>query len=93
MVVEVPASTLHRRIHAELSGIPIIRQSSAKSVLDEFGRLERAGVLKPDAPLSKRIELLIFMLECVEPATVKALKKQLAVVTDYEMREVYRKLP
>lgn len=87
LVVEVPISTLHKQIHANLSGIPIIKQSSARSVLGELNRLQSVGALRLDEPISKRIELLIFMLDGIEPAAVKALKRQLAIVVIYEERQ------
>lgn len=86
LVVEVPVNTLHHQIHAEMSGIPTMRPSSAKMVLDELTRLQNFGALRLDEPISKRIELLIFMLDGIEAATVKALKKQLRIVTNFEKR-------
>ena len=76
-----------------MSGIPAIRQSSARSALSELRRLSDAGVLRETDPLSKRIELLIALLDCVEPSAAKALKKQLKIVTIYEERQLLAKLP
>ena len=87
LVVEVPVSTLHHQIHAEMSGIPVVRPRSAKMVLDELNRLQSVGAIRLDEPISKRLGLLIFMLEGIEPQTVKALKKQLKIVTSFEQRE------
>lgn len=93
MVVEVPISTLHKQIHANLSGIPTIRQSSARMALEELNRLQEFGGLRMDEPLSRRIELLIFMLDGIEPAAVRALKKQLKIVAIYEERQKLSKMP
>lgn len=93
LVVEVPVNTLHHQIHAEMSGIPVMSQSSAKMVLDELTRLQKFGALRLDEPISKRLELLIFMLDGIEASTVKALKKQLRVVISFEQREIEKRLP
>ena len=86
LVVETPVRTLHRQIHNSMTGIPIIRQNSARSALNELDRLYKLGVISQADPISKRIELLIALLDCVEPAAVKALKRQLAIVVIYEER-------
>ncbi len=76
-----------------MSGIPVMSQRSAKMVLDELTRLQNFGALRLDEPISKRLELLIFMLDGIEASTVKALKKQLRIVTQFEQREIEKMLP
>lgn len=70
-----------------MTGIPIIKPTSAKSALDELDRLYKLGVISQADPISARIELLIALLDYMEPAAVKALKRQLAIVVIYEERQ------
>lgn len=70
-----------------MTGIPIIKPTSAKNALDELNRLYKLGAISQADPISARIDLLIALLDCVEPAAVKALKRQLAIVVIYEERQ------
>lgn len=82
-IVLIPRDTLHRLIHHEMSGIPVPRESSCREAYVTVMDLEKRGALSPEASVETRIELLIALFDCVEPATATALKKELDIVKKF----------
>ena len=82
-IMDIPANTLHRRIHENIRQIPPPSQENAKSALWHLQYLERYGGIKPNDPIEKRLKVLIALFECSEQPTADALKKQLEIVHEF----------
>lgn len=83
-IISIPVA-LHERIHAEVHEVPVPRESSIDSAIDQLDYLSRYGAIKPTDNIEKRLGVLVALFECIEPETTKALKQQLKIV-----REFYR---
>ena len=85
-IVEIPANTLHRRIHENLRQIPPPSQENAKRVLWHLDYLEKRGGIKPNDPVEKRLKVLIALFDCSEQPTADALRKQLEIVCEFNKK-------
>lgn len=83
-VVEIPRDTLHRRIHYEVSHIPVPRAVSIKSALEQLETLDRFGGISRSDSIEKRVMVLHALFDISEPQTANALKKQLEVVREFK---------
>lgn len=79
-IVDIPANTIHRKIHESIRAIPVPRQESAERVLWHLQYLEKFGGIKSNDSIEKRLKVLIALFECSEQPTADALKKQLSIV-------------
>lgn len=77
--VDIPRDTLHREIHHQVEHVPVPRVQNIKDALFQLDLLERFGGISPDDPIEKRLKVLMALFDCCEPATHKALKKQLDI--------------
>lgn len=82
--LEIPRDTLHRRIHYEVSHVPVPRISSVKSAFEQLTMLEKHGAISRDDDIEKRLKVLLALFDCMEPETTKALEKQLKVVREFK---------
>lgn len=82
--VEIPRETLHRRIHHEITHIPVPRVISIKSALEQLNLLEKFGGISREDDIEKRVMVLHALFDCAEPQTANALKKQLEVVREFK---------
>lgn len=80
---EIPRDTLHRRIHYEVSHIPVPRVISIKSALEQLDLLERFGGINREDDIEKRLLVLCALFDCCEPKTYEALRKQYEVVCEF----------
>ena len=81
--VEIPRNTLHKKIHATIKNVPACKSINAKEALEQLRTLTRYGAINENDRIEKRLMVLIALLECVEPETADALKKQLDVVREF----------
>lgn len=79
----IPRDTLHKEIHHYIGSIPVPRNISAKSALEQLRYLEKYGGISPDDPIEKRLKVLIALFECIEDCTAEALKIQLRIVNKF----------
>lgn len=79
----VPRVTLHRYIHRNLQEIPVPREESAKSVLEQLKLLEFYGAIHQEDSVEQRLKILIALFEYLEPLTAKALERQLILVREF----------
>lgn len=79
--VLIPAETLHKRIHAELTYIPVPNGADSRRVLELLGWLESCHALNYDDDILTRLEFLIEAFS--SPQTVEALKRQYEIVATY----------
>lgn len=84
--VTIPTETLHHRIHEEIVSIPVPRESICRETYEAIVELEKRGSLKHEQSFETRLQLLICLLDCVEPLTADALKKQLSIVEEFYAR-------
>lgn len=82
--LEIPRDTLHRRIHYEVSHVPVPRIGSIKSALEQLAMLEKHGAISRDDDIEKRLKVLLALFDYIEPETTKALEKQLKVVREFK---------
>lgn len=73
-------------IHSEVSHIPVPRNSSIKSALEQLKLLEQRGGICQEDSIEKRLMVLHALFDCIEPATADALKKQLEIVREYNKK-------
>ena len=78
--VYIPRDTLHREIHAHISGVPVPKYANIKSVMEQLRMLEYYEAIKDTDNIEKRLNVLIALFECSEGPTADALKKQLEIV-------------
>ena len=71
---------LHQALHDSCGEVPIPRKISSDEALDQLEFLNRYGVIHLDDPIEKRLGLLIFLFEYVEPEVVEALEQQFRIV-------------
>ena len=83
MVIPIPMNTLHRKIHHEISHIPVPRGFIAKQALEQLAMLERFGALHPYDNIEKRLMVIMALFECCEPETHAALKHQQNIVRKF----------
>ena len=82
-IVEIPANTLHRRIHENIRQIPPPSQENAKEALWHLQYLEKHGGIKANDSIEKRLKVLIALFDCSEQPTADALRKQLEIVREF----------
>lgn len=82
-IVPIPKCTLHFQIHQEVSCIPVPSEPHCREAYETVRGLERRGALSPNASVETRLELLVSLFDCVEPATARALKQELAIVKQF----------
>ena len=81
--VNIPKNTLHKQIHIGMNGVPIPSENNCKRALNVLYELEANGALSEKHNISERIRLLLCLFSYVEPATEKALKKQLHIINEF----------
>ena len=79
----LPKDTLHKEIHERIPFIPTPKPAYAKYVLGELKKLDETGAISEDDKIEKRLSVLIFFFDCIEPKTASALWEQLKVVREY----------
>lgn len=67
-----------------MNGIPVPSGRSCKKAFEQIEILYKHGAIKETDTIQQRLELLIFILDYVEPETVKALRKQLKLINTWE---------
>lgn len=77
--VDIPRDTLHKEIHNQVSYVPVPGACAIKDALFHLNLLERFGGIGPNDPIEKRLQVLMALFDCCEPATYNALKKQLDI--------------
>lgn len=74
---------LHDEIHERVRNITPPRLVNAIDALKQLKDLEMYDSINELDDLEKRLKVLIFLFDCVEPETVDCLKRQLEIVHDY----------
>lgn len=82
--VEIPAQTLHRVIHEEMSGIPVPDGAVARGAYEQVVLLEKQGALHPEASVETRLSLLIALFDCAAQPTADGFKEQLRIVRRFK---------
>ena len=82
-IVSLPKDTLHKEIHERVAYIPTPKSSYAHYVLDNLKRLDEIGAISEEDSVEKRLGVLLFYFDCIEPKTAEALWEQLKVVREY----------
>ena len=85
--VMIPADTLHRDIHTEMSGIPVPDGHAAKIAYEQVVLLEERGALHPKASVETRLSLLIALFDGFVQPTADGFKKQLRIVRRHKASE------
>lgn len=86
--VEIPKDTLHRRIHRDVSGVPVPSVQAIQGALFQLKMLEKFGAIHPYDNIEKRLYVLMALFECACPDTYNALKAQYLTVCKF-----YRSCP
>lgn len=81
-VIELPITSIHRHIHANMAHIPPPKSCSAREALLQLKLLERYGAIRRDDPIEKRLALLAAIFDCSDQPTADALRMQLRIVCD-----------
>lgn len=82
--IEIPAQTLHRTIHVEMSGIPVPDGAVAREAYEQVVLLEERGALSPEASIETRLSLLIALFDYAAQPTADGFKEQLEVVRRFK---------
>ena len=85
LIVEVPMKSLHRKIHDKLVCVPMPKGSRIKEAYVVLSELNEKGVLKNDASLITRIDVLLCIWDGYTDcrSTCKALRVQRRIAEDY----------
>ena len=78
--VQIPADTLHAKIHKKMWGIPTPNGVAAKAAYEQVKMLEKNNALHRDDSVELRLSLLIALFEYVAQPTADALKDQMCLV-------------
>lgn len=81
--VSIPRDTLHKKLHLEISNIPVPSDSSAKSALEQLEMLEEYSAISEYDSIERRLDLLASLFDCSDQATADAFRKQLEVVREF----------
>lgn len=81
--VSIPRDTLHKKIHLELPDIPVPKDSSAKSALEQLETLETFSAITEYDSIERRLELLASLFDCSDQETADAFREQLRVVHEF----------
>lgn len=76
----IPKNTLHKLIHKEVEQVPVPREISAQSALEQIQLLASYGAIHSNDPIRKKLKLLIELFRCCEDPTADALQAQLDVI-------------
>ena len=79
-IVEIPADTLHREIHARIEGIPVPDGRAAKSAYEQVVLLDERGALHQGDTVENRLNLLAALFDCIEQPTADAFREQMFLV-------------
>lgn len=82
-IVDIPKDTLHKYIHQHIISIPVPSETSARSALEQLKLLDDFGVLSKTDTVQMRLNILIAIFDCMEEATADGLRKQLAIVNEF----------
>ena len=75
---------MHLMIHTHVSNVPTPRPINASEALKQLRLLEKYNAIKEADDIEKRLKVLIALFDEVEPDTTSALRRQLAIVCDYD---------
>lgn len=78
--VDIPMLTLHRRIHHEITRVPVPKAISVKGALEQLNLLEKYGAIHPYDNIERRLYVLMALFDCCEPEVHAALKSQYDIV-------------
>lgn len=70
----------HRKIHEQMSAIPIAKETACEYAYKEIERLWSIGALNDNTDIETRISVLICLLDCSADDTTRSLERQLSVV-------------
>lgn len=82
-IVSLPKDTVHKEIHERIACIPTPKPAYARYVLDRLRELDEIGSISDDDSVEKRLGVLLFYFDCIEPKTASALWEQLKIVREY----------
>lgn len=82
-IVWLPKDTVHKTIHERVPYIPVPKSSYAHYVLEKLKQLDAIGAISDEDSVEKRLGVLLFYFDCIEPKTAEALWEQLKVVREY----------
>ena len=85
-IVKVPRETVHSAIHQEIGCVPVPPGGVAKEAYKHLIMLENYGVLHPDDPIERRLELLASLFDYAYQPTADALRKQKEIVHRFSKR-------
>lgn len=82
--VSIPRDTLHKKIHLELSDIPIPKDLSAKNALEQLETLETFSAISEYDSIERRLELLASLFDCSDQPTADGFREQLRIIREYK---------
>lgn len=81
--VYVPKDTLHQSIHAQLKNIPVPKPVNAQIALAQLKLLTSYDAIHEDDSFERRMQVILALFNCAEPATADALFKQWEIVREF----------
>ena len=82
----IPKDTLHKEIHHSILEVPLPSEIVCEDTYNQLVMLEKRGALKDDN-IIQRLDLLIFMMDCVAEDTVRVLKEQKDIALRYYKKD------
>lgn len=87
--VSIPRDTLHKKLHLEVSDVPVPSESSAKSALKQLEMLEEYNAISEYDSIERRLDILASLFDCSDQETANAFRKQLEVVREFRKALIY----
>lgn len=81
--VSIPRDTLHKKLHLEISDIPVPSESSAKSALKQLEMLAEYNAISEYDSIERRLGILASLFDCSDQETADAFRKQLDIVREF----------
>lgn len=82
--IPIPRDTLHKMIHLEVLDIPVPKDSSAKSALEQLEFLEKFSAISEYDSIERRLELLASLFDCSDQETADAFREQIRIVHEFK---------
>lgn len=86
-IILLDRDTIHRYLHVHLGCIPTPSEKIIDGVIQQLDYLSEYGAISLDDSLEKRLIVLTALFECIAQPTADALKEQLRLVREFNIKK------
>lgn len=86
-VIPLYRNSIHRYLHIHQAYIPAPSGRVVDDIIEQLGHLQEYGGISQNDPLEKRLIVLISLFECIAQPTADALKEQLRIVREFNIKK------